>query len=322
MRIGFFGLRDKEKESYYLKTFPQYSPAFIDASFSEEYPPKQVDFDIISIFVECRLTKNIIDLFPNLKFVAVRSTGFDNVDIEYAKQKGILVSNVPAYGIHTVAEFTFGLILSLSRNIPQAFDRVKKEGKFSFLGLRGIDLFNKTLGVVGTGKIGTNVIRIAKGFNMKVLANDKYPDQKKAEILGFRYTNLEELFRESDIVTLHVPATSETTHAINSQNIFYMKKGSFLINTSRGSVVETKALYDAITKGHLAGAALDVVENENNYRVGQGNILKENPLASLPNVLITPHMAFYTKEAEQAIMETTAQNIASFTKDAAVNLVN
>ncbi len=175
-----------------------------------------MDFEIISIFVECTLSKEIINFFPDLKFIAVRSTGTDNIDLSYAKQKNILVSNVPGYGSKTVAEFTFGLILCLLRKIPGGIEKVKKEGLFNFQGLLGTDLYDKTLGVIGTGKIGMNVIKIAKGFGMKVIANDKFPNDLKGKELGFEYMDLETLLKTADVVSLHVPATKETNHLINS----------------------------------------------------------------------------------------------------------
>ncbi len=320
MNIGFFGVKEQEKKDFYTKSLPGHSIDFIDEIFNNGNPPKRKDFDIISIFVECTLSKNIIALFPNLKFVAVRSTGTDNVDINYARQKNILVSNVPGYGSKTVAEFTFGLLISLLRKIPQSVKRIKEEGLFNFENLKGTDLYNKTLGVVGTGKIGMNVIKIAKGFGMKVLANDKFPNYSESQKLGFEYADLEFLFKQSNILTLHVPATDETYHLINSNNIFSLQKGSFLINTSRGSVIETKALYDGLIKGHLAGVALDVIEDEMDFRV-RGKSMLENPLTKLENVLITPHMAFYTKEAEETIMKETVLNILSFTEGSPKNLV-
>lgn len=320
MRIGFFGIKEQEKKDYYTQNLSGHFLTFIEEPFNDENPPKQTDFEVISIFVECNLSRKIIDLFPNLKFIAVRSTGVDNVDLNYAREKNILVANIPDYGSKTVAEFTFGLILSLLRKIPQAVERVKKEGVFNFKDLIGTDLYDKTLGVIGTGKIGTNVIKTAKGFGMKVIANDKFPDDLQSNEMGYEYVDLNSLLKTVDIVTLHVPATDETNHLINSENIFLMKRGSFLINTARGSVVDSKALYDAIVQHHLAGAALDVIEEEMTYRV-KGKSMFENPLTKLENVIITPHMAFYTKEAEQAIMKETVLNILSFIAGSPKNLV-
>lgn len=333
MRIAFFEV-PKEQKEYFSQNLSGHEIDFFDQPLNEDSIPQDTDFEIISVFVQSKLSPRIIDTFPNLKHIAVRATGFDNVDTKYAKSKNISVSNVPAYGSNTVAEFTFGLILSLSRKIPQAIYRLKLSGEFSFEGFKGFDLNGKTLGVVGTGKIGSNVIKIAKGFNMKVLAFDPYPNEELVKTLEFEYTTLEQLLQNSDIVTLHVPLVKETYHLINKNNISLMKKGSILINTSRGAVVDIDALSRALTLNHLDGAALDVLEEENELKeeaelLFQDKIPVENfkeiieshILIHLPNVIITPHMAFYTKEAEAAIMETVTNNIKTIVSGSSQNLV-
>lgn len=335
MKIAFFDIDEEEKKDYFLKALPGHELHFFEGPLTSDSLPPQTDFDIISVFICCQVNQPIINAFPKLKHISARSTGFDNIDIAYAKSHHITVSNIPAYGSHTVAEFTFGLILSLSRRIPHAVNRLKVGFDFSFEGLRGFDLNNKTLGVVGTGKIGSNVIRIAKGFNMKVLACDAYPDNQLAKELDFTYISLEELLKNSDIVTLHVPYLRQTHHLINQQNINLMKKGALLINTSRGAVVETEALFQAITKEHIGGAGLDVLEEEaelkeeaellSHHRLPDQKfkkVLEEHLLIGLPQVLVTPHMAFYTVEAETAILETTVQNIKAAIEGKAENIVN
>jgi D-lactate dehydrogenase len=245
------------------------------------------------------------------------------------------VANVPAYGSHTVAEFTFGLILSMTRKIPEAVCRLKEKLDFNFADLRGIDVNEKVLGVVGTGKIGQNVIKIAKGFNMKVIACDAFPNQQLAQTLDFTYAPLEEVLKNADIVTIHVPYMKETHHLINKENIFLMKKGSILINTARGAIVETEGLFQALIQDHLGGAALDVLEEECELKEEAEllsksqlpaekfkNILEDHILIDLPNVIVTPHMAFYTKEAEFAIMETTVKNIKAALAGTLENVVN
>lgn len=335
MKIAFFGVQEAEKESYFSQGLNEHQLTFFPEPINEESLPEQNDFELISVFVDCQTTPKVINHFPNLKFIAARSTGFDNIDGKFAKSKNILVANVPAYGSHTVAEFTFGLILNLSRKIYQGINRLKVGCDFNFEGLRGFDLNGKTLGVVGTGKIGANVIKIAKGFNMNVIACDAFPNEELAKTLGFNYIPLEELLKTSDIITLHVPYMPQTHHLINRQNINLMKKGSLLINTSRGAIVETDALFQALTQEHLGGAALDVLEEEGELkeeaellskkklRVGElKNVLEEHILINLPQVLITPHMAFYTKEAELSIMETTVTNIKTFLEGKPENIVN
>ncbi len=334
MHIAFFEITEAEKKEYFSQNLSEFEIEFFENPLSEDSLPKNTDFEVISTFVASKINPKVIAAFPNLKLITVRATGFDNIDVEYAKSKNILVSNVPSYGSNTVAEYTFGLILSLSRNIPQAVNRLKMSGEFSFEGFRGFDLNGKTLGVVGTGKIGSNVIKIAKGFNMKVLAMDPYPNEELAKNLEFNYVSLEELLKDSDIVTLHVPLSAKTQHLISKNNIRLMKKGGILINTSRGGIVDTDALYQALILNHLGGAALDVLEEEYELKeeaelLAQDkipqkdfqNLVEDHILMHLPNVIITPHMAFYTKEAEFSIMETTINNIKGILSSNPQNLV-
>lgn len=334
MKIAFFEILEQEKKDYFSQNLTGHELEFFDCPLDENFIPDHTDFEAISVFVCSKVNPTVIDAFPDLKYVTVRATGFDNIDTEYAKSKNILVSNVPAYGSNTVAEFTFGLILSLSRKIPQASYRLKVSGEFSFEGLRGFDLNGKTLGVIGTGKIGSNVIKIAKGFNMNVLAMDPHPNEEFAKTAGFNYVLLDELLKNSDIITIHVPLMEQTHYLINKDNIFLMKKGSLLINTSRGAIVDTDALAMALTKEHLGGAALDVLEEEVELKEEAElmvqnkippedfkKIIEDHILIHMPNVIITPHMAFYTKEAEFSIMETTVKNIKSALSGTPENLV-
>lgn len=332
MKIAFFEIKDQEQKQFFKNVLPEHELIFFEDSLTAENLPGQNDFEIISTFVNCQIDHSVIDYFPKLKLIAARATGFDNIDVSRAKEKNIAVSNVPSYGSHTVAEFTFSLILSLSRKIPQAVQRLKATGEFSYENLRGMDIYGKTLGVAGTGKIGLNVIKIAKAFGMPVLAYDLYPNQQACQDLGFKYTDLDTLLSQSDILTIHTPLNENTHHLINEKNIFKMKKGALLINTARGGVVATDALFKAITSNHIAGAALDVLEGEKdikeeleifskNYPQDLKTMLENHILLDLEQVLITPHMAFYTKEAEEAIRQTTADNIRSFILGKVVNLV-
>lgn len=314
MKIGLFGLIAQEDPDFIKNNLPEHTIKFYSQCLTDAYIPEE-DFEIISVFVNCKVTKKIIDSMPNLKLIVTRSTGYDHIDIEYAKQKGIVVCNVPSYGSNTVAEFTFGLILSLSRRIPEAVVRLKQGGKFDYNNLCGFDLFGKTLGVIGTGKIGRNVIKIANGFGMKVLGYDAFPDQAFAQEAGFTYVSLENLLEISDIITIHTPYNPQTHHLINKNNITLMKKTAFLVNTARGAIVETESLYEAIKNGKIAGAALDVLEEERNLK-------DEEVLIKLPQVIVTPHMAFYTTEAEQAILETTVKNIHGFINQKYENVVS
>lgn len=336
MKIGFFGTKDWEKEYIEAKKdkFSGAEVFFTEEIISEEHPPKSDDFDIASVFVDSSVTKNVIEKLPNLKFIATRSTGFDHIDRKACAEKGIKVSYVPSYGENTVAEMAFGLLLSLSRKIYESYDRIRETGNWSFDGLQGFDLLGKTIGVLGTGRIGKHSINMAKGFGMKVVAYDAFPNQKMAEEMGFEYKTLEELLAISDVVTIHVPYLPETHHLMNEDRLMKMKKGAILINTSRGAVVETSALVKALKSGHLGGAGLDVLEEEGvvkdelDFLVSgkvEGHdwktIVANHVLIDMPNVIITPHNAFNTKEAIQRILDTTVDNIEAYLKGELLNEV-
>ncbi|MFY9493392.1 MAG: NAD(P)-dependent oxidoreductase [Minisyncoccia bacterium] len=333
MKVIFFEITKKEEE-FVAANLREVEIVFVADKLSDANINLARDAEVVSVFVGSEITGAVIDALPNLKFIATRSTGFDHIDIGEARQKNIGLANVPAYGSRTVAEFTFGLILTLSRKIFSARHQLLESEDFSMDKLEGFDLKDKTLGVVGVGRIGRNVIKIARALEMNVLAADVKPDQKFAAEAGFRYTTLEELLKNSDIVSLHTPYTPETKHLINSGNIELMKKGSYLINTARGELVETDALLKALTTGHLAGAGLDVLESERQLKeeaellaAGAGNIkdfktlLEDHILINLPQVIITPHIAFCTTEAREEIIKTTVENIKSFLAGRAVNLV-
>jgi D-lactate dehydrogenase len=325
MKIGFFGLTEQWKKEFFQEKLSTHQLEFFDECLKEGLQPESFDFDIISIFVECKATEKVLQNFPNLKFIAIRSTGFDNVDLEYCSKKNIKVSNVPSYGSHTVAEFTFALLLALSRNVYQAIYRIREQKKFDHTNLRGFDLSGKTIGIIGTGKIGTNVIKIAKGFEMKVIAFDAYPNQQLSQDLGFEYTDLDNLLSSSDIVTLHAPYNKDTRHLLNKQNIPSIKKGAYLINTSRGGLIETEALFQALNTNQIAGIALDVIEEENQIQDSPVDLTKYGvSLEKIEqgNIILTPHTAFFTKEAEESIQQTTVDNIEKFTKGNPQNLIN
>jgi D-lactate dehydrogenase len=316
MKIIFFGL-EKENQSLFLKSFGDAEISFIDEKLDEGNVALAKDADVLCVFTGSVVDKEKIDLMPSLKFIATRSTGYDHVDVSYANTKGIKVSNVPAYGSETVAEFAFALILTLSRRVREATDALKKDGDYFVpKNVRGFDLNKKTLGVVGTGKIGKNVIHIARGFNMNVLAYDLYPDLEFAKANNFTYKSLPEVLAGSDIVTLHAPYTKENHHMINKENITLLKKGAYLINTARGELIETEALVSALKDGTVAGAGLDVLEGEREFKKGD-----TIPMLDMPNVVMTPHIAFDTREAEMRIMQTTVENIQGFFSGSPINLV-
>ena len=270
---------------------------------------------------------------PRLKMVATRSTGYDHIDLKAARRRGIAVANVPSYGENTVAEHTFALFLSLSRNVHKAYLKTT-QADFSLEGLQGFDLKGKILGVVGAGHIGLHVIKIAKGFGMKVLAYDVRRQPFLSEVLDFQYASLNELLQASDIVTLHTPYGPQTHHLINRPAIQQMKRGALLINTARGSLVETDALVWGLDQGIVGGAALDVLEGEDLIKEERQLLsadfskeklvtaLKNHILLHRENVVITPHIAFFSKEALQRIVETTVSNIFNFLSGTPTNLVN
>jgi D-lactate dehydrogenase len=282
----------------------------------------------ISIFIHSKADQASLEKLPNLKLVTTRSTGFDHIDLNYCRGKNIAVCNVPAYGSRTVAEFTFSLILGLSRKSFLAYKQVKNNHDFNISHFEGFDLYQKTLGVIGTGKIGLNVISIAKGFGMKVLAFDTFPNVQKAQELNFQYASLNEVLKNSNVLTLHVPLNNDTKHLINSENIKQVKPGSILVNTSRGEVVETSALLWAVKEKVLSGVGLDVLEGEKDLADECALVSKENPscvidfktllldhmLMDADEVAITPHIAFFTKEAKHEILRVTCKNIQNFYK--------
>lgn len=328
MKIVFFELQDWEEEYLRLKL------AGHQLFFVDKDVPVPGDIEILSNFIGYPVTRETIGAFPNLKYVATRSTGYDHIDLKACAEKNIFVSNVPTYGENTVAEFTMALILALSRKLFPAIKRVREQGLFSTDDLQGFDLRSKTIGVVGAGHIGLHVVRMAKGFEMNVLAYDPYPKPELSSQYGFTYASLDDLLKQSDIVTLHVPYMPATHHLINAEKFKLFKQGSLLINTARGGLIETEALIESLRSGQLAGAALDVLEEEGFIKEEAHllynshpkedelkTVLADHELMQMDNVLITPHNAFNTRQALERILDTTISNIESFAKSQPQNLV-
>jgi len=290
------------------------------------------DAEILSVFIYSDLDASLLGRLPNLKMIATRSTGYDHIDTAFCRRKGIVICNVPTYGANTVAEHAFALILSLSRRIYQARARTI-HGDFSFQGLQGFDLMGKVLGVIGTGQIGRHVIRIANGFQMRVLAYDIRPDPLLAERLGFQYTGLNELLAQSDVVSLHSPLTAETQHLMGRRQFEAMKKGALLINTARGGLVDTDALLWALDAGIVGGAGLDVLEGEEAIREEREllsrrfdeerlrSVIRNHILLKREDVIITPHIAFNSREAVERILTTTVENIQAFLEGSPIHSV-
>lgn len=270
--------------------------------------------DVVCPFVNCTVDKKVIDILKKegVRLIALRSAGFNNVDYRYAESQGIPVVRVPAYSPHAVAEHSFALLLALVRKLTHAYVRTR-EFNFSLSGLVGMDLYGKTMGIVGSGKIGRAAISIAKGFGMHVLCYDPYP----AEIEGVDFTDLDTLLRKSDVVSLYCPLTKDNRHMINAKTLEEMKDSVFLINTSRGGLIDSEALLEALKDKKIAGAALDVYEEEAGifYTDQSDGGVADDTLArliSMPNVIITSHQGYLTKEALTAISETTLKNVKEF----------
>ncbi len=273
--------------------------------------------DVVCAFVNDKLDKKTIDTLYELgvKLIAMRCAGFNNVDLNAAQGK-IPIVRVPAYSPHSVAEYSAALLFSLTRKIPIAFNRTR-DGNFQLQGLTGRDLFGRTCGVIGTGKIGKLMAQIMKGCGMKVLAYDAYKDEDWAKEYGVEYTSLEKLFKMSDVVSLHCPLTKETRHIINESSLNLMKNDAVIINTGRGALIDTKALIEALKDKKLGGAALDVYEEEDAYFFEDWSttVIQDDVLARLlfmPNVIVSSHQAFLTEEALTAIAQVTLGNIKSF----------
>ncbi len=325
MNIAIFDLKPWEKKLF-KNGLTGNRVFYFEKPLQEVNLKKLKNIDVISMFITSKVTAAALDALPNLKLIATRSTGFDHIDVEAANQHNVAIVNVPSYGENTVAEHTFGLILALTRNIHKAWMRTKKNN-FTIEGLKGFDLHGKTIGVVGAGKIGSHVIRIARGFGMNVIAYDPRPNELLAETLDFSYVNLPTLLKKSDIISLHVPLIPATKHMINRKNLSKIKKGALLINTARGALVETAALIKGLDSGILRGVGVDVLEEEellleekHMLRRGGKNerelkaIVRDHVLLKKDNVVFTPHIAFYSQEAVERITETTVENIRNFLK--------
>lgn len=294
------------------------------------------DADIVSVFVSSKITAQEIGRFARLRLIAARSTGFNNIDVKSAHKRGITISNVPTYGEYTVTEYTFALILMLTRRLRDAINQVQTEVIDSDL-IHGNDLHGKTLGVIGAGRIGRHVARVAKAFGMKVVIHDPYVDGSVIEKMGCDKCSLNELLRESDVVTLHTPLTPATKHIIGKAQFDLMKPSAILINTARGELIDTKQLVRALEEKKLAGVGLDVLEDEKLLdleeeetlitkgrptNISLEHALEINILKTMPNVVITSHNAYNTVEAIERINHTTVNNIKEYLSGRPVNIVS
>jgi D-lactate dehydrogenase len=332
MKVVVFESEPREA-SVFDRLKPDHDVTLIEESLRDTNVGRYADAEIISTFIYSKLGRDVLDQLPSLRLIATRSTGFDHIDLLYCAERGITVCNVPTYGENTVAEHVFALLLAISHRLPEAVDKARR-GPFSPEGLEGFDLQGKTLGVIGTGSIGWHVIRIAKGFGMKVVAFDVRPDLDLAETLGFRYASFDELLAGADVITLHAPATPETQDMLSDSAFDRMKHGVIVINTARGSLIDSRALIQALHSGKVAGAGLDVLPDEPLIREEAeliGGIFRDqhdlrdlvanHVLLRMPNVVVTPHSAFNTREAVARIVETTVANISAFIDGRPQNVV-
>lgn len=305
---------------------------FFKQSLSDLDPQQLEGYEIISPFVQSYMTTEVIEQLPNLKYITTRSTGYDHIDLKQTEKQGIAVSNVPSYGMNTVAEHAFALLLSLAHNIPESVERTR-QGDFDREGLLGFDLQGKTMGVIGTGRIGAHTVKIAYGFGMKVIAYDPYPNKDLQKEYNLEYFELDELLGKSDVISLHVPYLPETHHLLNQKNINKLKDGAVVINTARGALIENDALIAALRSGKVAAAGLDVIEGEKDIenekdlydkevsREALEHIVEGHALLQMDNVIITQHNAFQTREAIMRIMDTTVENIKGFISGQPINIV-
>ncbi len=306
---------------------------FIPESLTSKNVPS--DAEIISIFVSSVVSEEMLVAMPHLRLIACRSTGFDNVAMAAATERGIVVSNVPSYGDHTVAEYAFTLLLALVRKLPAELAETKA-GDTSYENVIGNDLNGKTLGVIGAGRIGQRTLAIGRGFGMKLLAFDPYKNDNLAEQLEFTYAELDDLLKQADFISLHVPMTAANKHLIDAEKLALMKPGAIVINTARGELIDTQALIESLQSGHLGGAALDVLEGEKLLSVQESLALMRNErapeeqlehqlkidiLLKMPNVILTSHNAFNTAEAIYRINSTTADNIKNYLAGRSGNVV-
>lgn len=317
MKVAVFSAKPYDRSFLERANAGRHELAFFEARLSTETVVLAAGFPTVCAFVNDRLDADVLKSLARggIRHVALRSAGFNHVDLEAARALDIRITRVPAYSPHSVAEHTVGLILALDRKVHRAYARVR-EGNFALEGLLGFDLHGKTVGVVGTGKIGAVVARIMAGFGCRLLA---YDVAQNAECvgLGVQYLPLQDVFRQSDIVTLHCPLTESTYHLVNNETLSLMKPGAMLINSGRGALIDTRAVIEALKSGRLGHLGLDVYEEEGPlfFEDRSGRVIQDDVFARLltfPNVVITGHQAFFTEEALTAIAQTTMDNITAF----------
>lgn len=318
IKIAFFDTKEYDKKLFdeYNKKYG-YEITYLESKLNSETAPLAKGFDVVCIFVNDVVDEKTIKILEEdgVKLIALRCAGFNNVDIKKIGKK-LKVVRVPAYSPYAVAEHAVALLLSIDRKIYKAYQRTKKYN-FTLNGLLGFDIHGKTVGVIGSGKIGKVFINIMNGFGCRVLAYDKFPDEKSAKEMNFEYVDLDTLYKESDIISLHCPLTDENYKMINEESLDKMKDGVVLINTSRGKLIDTKSLIKRLEQGKIGGLGLDVYEDEEEFFLNDmsNSYIRDEELSillTMPNVVVTSHQAFFTKEALNKIALDTCENIKEF----------
>lgn len=332
--ILFFDTDELLREFATNRSFDHYNLIFFNNGINEtsnaELAP-YLDAEIISVFTHSSIIDNTqLDKFSNLKLIMTRSTGFNHIDLDYCKKRKIIVCNVPKYGEITVAEFAFGLLLALARKIIQGRNGMT-HNHIEISNYMGFDLFGKTIGIIGTGSIGRHMIKLAQGFGMNVIAYDPYPNERLKDLY---VPSIQDIFKRSDIISLHIPATPQNHHILDNNAFNMMKRGVIIINTARGDLIDTQALYCAVRSGIVGGAGLDVLENEDFLihddiltcpRDTDKDMLLDSAmnlkLLQFRNIIATPHIAFNSIDAIRRINETSFDTIEAFLKGEIVNNV-
>jgi len=320
--IIFYDVKQYEREFFENELSDKYNLVFNE---KELLPDSEVNYiesnaEIISVFTASRLTKETLENFHNLKLILTRSVGFSHIDMDYCNERNIIVANTPHYGDYTVAEFSFGILLNLVRRICYGTNELKQGDMYpeTF----GMELFDKTIGIIGTGSIGSKSVKIAKGFSMNVICYDVNHNEELEKEFNIKYSDLDTLCKLSDVITLHAPLTTNSYHLLDKEKFDLMKENAIIVNTARGELIDTEALYNALLDKKIKGAALDVLEFEDtisNKRPGENLNLKNlrtslinSKLLTLENVIVTPHIAYDTKEAVDRILDMTLNNLFDF----------
>lgn len=332
MKVAFFETSSEEKKRISELLNIKSGIFFSSKKLSRRHLFFLRNCEVVSVFIYSKLDRKILSKMKKLKVIFARSTGFDHIDVDYCNERGIAVCNVPHYDENAVAEHVFSLLLAQARKLKLAFDTERKDG-FDYKDISSWDLKSKTLGIIGFGAIGKRVSEIAQGFGMKVLVHHKYPTKRLEKEYKVKFVSFKKLLEKSDIVTLHVPLCKENYHLINKKSLKYFKKGSVLVNTSRGSVIDTDVLIKGLEKEIFSGLCLDVFEQEGSLhkrRIKSKIKIKENSslleknefLIKHPKVVATPHTAFHTDKAVRGIIENTAEGVNLFFKGKIKNQVN